>query len=286
MAVAGDAGEQGLVPTTDQFGVALGDIVRCRTCGHMQLGSFPAEAELADAYGEAASEDYVGEEEGQRQTARGVLDRIERHSGSGRILDLGCWVGFLLAEARARGWEAKGVEPSRFASAYAREKLGLDVVTSELTEIELDPGSFDAIVMADVIEHLPDTAATLAHVRSLLRPGGVLALALPDAGSRLARLMGKRWWSILPTHVHYFTRASMVVALRGGGFIPIEVSTAPKAFTVDYYLGRLAGYSPSVSGGLVRAADALGLGERMWAPDFGDRMLVLATPDGSHGPSR
>src|SRR4051794_23725727 len=100
LAVAGDMGAQGLIPTTDAFGTALSDIVRCGACGHMQLARMPSDAELSEAYGDAASEDYVDEEAGQRETARRILDRVERHTGRGRLLDLGCWVGFLLAEAR------------------------------------------------------------------------------------------------------------------------------------------------------------------------------------------
>src|SRR5580765_7736004 len=76
--VKGSAGDAGLIPTTDQFGTALGDIVRCLDCGHMQLDVFPEEAELSEAYAGAASSDYVEEEAGQRETARRVLARIER----------------------------------------------------------------------------------------------------------------------------------------------------------------------------------------------------------------
>ncbi|HEV7462042.1 MAG TPA: hypothetical protein VGN78_16035, partial [Solirubrobacteraceae bacterium] len=51
--VAGELGDDGLIPTTDQFGTALGDIVRCTACGHMQLRPLPAEQELDAAYGDA-----------------------------------------------------------------------------------------------------------------------------------------------------------------------------------------------------------------------------------------
>src|SRR5689334_1731204 len=133
LAVAAAVGEQGLIPTTDAFGTALADIARCSSCGHMQLDRMPSQVELGEAYGEAASTDYVDEEAGQRATARIALERIERHTGGpGRLLDLGCWVGFLLAEAHGRGWETLGVEPSEFASAYARDELGLDVVRADL----------------------------------------------------------------------------------------------------------------------------------------------------------
>jgi SAM-dependent methyltransferase len=279
--VAGARAEE-LIPTTDRYGSALGDIVRCPACGHMQLDRFPSEAELGEAYGEAESEDYVEEEAGQRATARVALGRIERHVERGALLDLGCWVGFLLAEARDRGWETAGVEPSEFASTYARERLGLQVLRAGLLEAELPERHFDAVVMGDVIEHLPRPADALDRIAALLRPGGVLYLALPDAGSRLAERMGERWWSVIPTHVQYFTRPSLFTLLRRRGYEPVWAGTAPKAFTVRYYLDRIRGYSPPLAGALVGAASAAGVADRMWAPDFRDRMAVIARGPEQH----
>lgn len=277
--VAGDAGAQGLIPTTDQFGTALADIVRCPACGHGQLARFPGEAELGEAYGAAASDEYVEEEAGQRATARNVLEVVERHRARGALLDLGCWVGFLLAEAQGRGWApAVGVEPSTFASAHARDRLGLDVRTDDLLTAELPIGAFSAVVLGDVIEHLPDPAAALDRVARLLAPGGVVALMLPDSGSRLARAMGARWWSVIPTHVQYFTRESIRRLLDARGYDILHVGTAPKAFTVRYYLERVGGYSPPLARVLVHAATAAGIADRIWAPDFRDRMLVVARP--------
>lgn len=275
--VAGAAGPQGLVPTTDRFGTALADILRCPVCGHGQLAHFPGEAELGEAYGEAASDEYVQEEAGQRATARQVLDVLGRHRSPGALLDLGCWVGFLLAEARGRGWSpVVGIEPSTFASTYARDRLGLDVRTEDLMTAELAAGAFAAVVLGDVLEHLPDPAAALDRVAALLAPDGVVVLMLPDSGSRLARAMGARWWSVIPTHVQYFTRGSIRRLLESHGYQLLHVGTAPKAFTVHYYLTRISGYSPCLARVLVRGAAAAGVGQRMWAPDFRDRMLVLA----------
>lgn len=244
----------------------------------MQLEPMPAAEQLAEAYAEAESEDYIAEQRGQRATAAAILAAIERHTEPGRILDLGCWVGFLLAEARERGWRPSGIEPSDFAAAWARERLDLDVCTAELDALDPADGPYDSVVMADVIEHLLDPGAALERIRPALAPSGVLALALPDAGSRLARLLGRRWWSVLPTHVQYFTRASLLRLLAERGYEPLAVGTAPKAFTVRYYLGRIGGYSPGLSAALVALAERGGLAERLWAPDFRDRMLVLARP--------
>jgi SAM-dependent methyltransferase len=278
--VAGELGPDGLIPTTDQFGTALGDIVRCAACGHMQLDPMPAEEVLEQAYGEAASEDYVGEEAGQRETARRALGQIARHAPAApeppALLDLGCWVGFLLAEAREQGWDTLGVEPSAFGATYARDQLGLDIIHAGLFDADLAAGAFTAVAMGDVIEHLTDPGAALDRAAGALAPRGVLWLALPDAGSRLARRMGRRWWSVIPTHVQYFTRASITILLERHGFEVLDVATNPKAFTVGYYLGRIAGYQPALGRGLVMLATRAGLAERIWAPDFRDRMAVVA----------
>jgi SAM-dependent methyltransferase len=285
--VAGDAGPDGLTPTNDRFGTALADLVRCPRCGHRQTEPMPSDALLGSAYADAASDDLIGEEAGQRETARRVLDRIEAQlapvpgamdggPGERTLLDLGCWVGYLLSEAAQRGWQAVGVEPSEFASAYARDRLGLDVRTGDLLTTPLHERHFDAVAMGDVIEHLPRPAEALDRVAALLRPGGILWMATPDAGSLVARALGARWWSVIPTHVQFFTRGSMRALLERRRWTVLEIATAPKAFSVRYYLERVGGYSPPLARGLVRAAGAAGVADRMWAPDFRDRMAVIA----------
>ena len=265
-----------LVATTTSYGHAPADIVRCRRCGHMQVAHFPSEPELDGAYAEVSEAAYVEEEAGQRATAARTLERIERHVRPGRLVDLGCWVGFLLSEAEHRGWDTWGVEPSRFASNYARDELGLRVQTATMDTADLPRGAFDAVVLGDVIEHLPGPGEALERIRGLLAPDGVVHLALPDAGSRVARMMGARWWSVLPTHVQYFTRRSLAELLTAHGFAVEWMDTAPKAFTVRYYLERLEGYSAPVSSAAVAAVRRARLADRLVWPDFGDRMAVVA----------
>lgn len=265
-----------LVATTTSYGSAPDDIVRCERCGHMQVAAFPTEPQLEDAYGEVEEAAYLDEEAGQRATAARALDRLERHRAPGRLVDLGCWVGFLVSEAGGRGWRASGVEPSRFASEYARSTLGLDVTTGTLESTDLTGGGFDAVVMGDLIEHLPEPGDALDRIHALLVPDGVLMLALPDAGSRVAAALGARWWSVLPTHVQYFTRESLSRLLARHGFAVEWIDTAPKAFTVRYYLERLEGYSPPVARLAVAAAKGVGVADRLVWPDFRDRMAVVA----------
>ena len=266
-----------LVATTTAYGSAPADIVRCPACGHMQVAEFPAEQTLEEGYGEVSEAAYLDEEAGQRATAARALDRIERHTeGPGAICDMGCWAGFLLSEAQRRGWEATGVEPSRFAARLARERFGLDVRTGTLATVDLPERAFDCVVMGDVIEHLPEPGAALDRVAGLLRPRGVLYLALPDAGSAVARRRGARGGSVLPTHVQYFTRSSLGRLLAAHGFGVEWMGTAPKAFTVRYYLERLEGYSRPVATGAVAVAERARVADRLVWPDFRDRVAVVA----------
>jgi hypothetical protein len=114
----------------------------------------------------------------------------------------------------------------------------------------------------------------------------VVAFLLPDAGSRVARALGARWWSVIPTHVQYFTRGSLRTLLARHRWEVLELGTAPKAFTVRYYLSRIGGYSPALGRAAVGVAARLGLAERMWAPDFRDRMAVVARPAGYNSSER
>ena len=232
-----------MIPTTDRFGTALSDIVRCANCGHMQLGRMPSDAELETAYADAASDDYVDEEAGQRETARRMLARIERHAPRrGAILDLGCWVGFLLAEARERGWtEQVGIEPSAFASAYARDRLGLDVRTDDLfprrSRAALRRRRARRRHRAPAASRRgagPDRVAARA-------PAASLRSRCPTPAARVAKMLGARWWSVIPTHVQYFTRGSIGTLLRAQRVRRARDATAPKAFSVEYYLARIEG---------------------------------------------
>jgi hypothetical protein len=69
---------------------------------------------------------------------------------------------------------------------------------------------------------------------------------------------------------------SLTRLLARSGFVPEWVGTAPKAFSVRYYLERLEGYSPPLASASVHAAGAAGLADRLVCPDFRDRMAVVA----------
>lgn len=264
-------------PSSAHFGRPGGSILRCLVCGHGSLDQVPPTSTVRAAYAEAADPISLREEDGQVETARRALADVERIAGvrpPGRLADVGCWTGSLLVAAAERGWSAAGVEPSRWASARAQER-GLDVHTAEIDEHRWEAGSIRVATMCDVLEHLEQPRSALAVVHGLLEPGGALLVTVPDAGSLLARVMGRRWWSVLPMHVQYFSRGSMVRLLESCGFEVRSVRTHAKAFSARYYAERLGGYSRAIERAAARVV-ARGMASRLVAPDFRDRMAVIA----------
>jgi SAM-dependent methyltransferase len=282
--VGGDATENGVDPhlfrpSADRYGETVGTVLRCLACGHASLAETPTDETLAAAYGDAADPVSIDEEDGQVETARRSLERIERFVSPGRLVDLGCWTGSFVAAAAERGWTASGVEPSAWAVQRAQER-GLDVRIGDLANSGVADGSIRCAVMCDVIEHLLDVAGAIETITRMLEPGGALYLTTPDAGGRLARMMGSRWWSILPMHVQYFTRASMRQLLERNGLRVVDVASHPKVFTATYYAQRLGGYSPGLARAAVTLARGVHLADRLVAPDFHDRIQVVAVKPG------
>jgi SAM-dependent methyltransferase len=149
-----------------------------------------------------------------------------------------------------------GLEPARAARAHA-ESLGLDVRDARLEN--LDPatdGGYEAIVMADVIEHLDDPVGALRAAAALLAPGGALCVVTPDPASRTARLAGARWWGYLPAHTYLLPRSTLRRLLRDAGLDPIVDVGLWRTFTVGYWSSGLGERSGPFGGLLARVRSA------------------------------
>jgi 2-polyprenyl-3-methyl-5-hydroxy-6-metoxy-1,4-benzoquinol methylase len=209
------------------------DLVACSACGCLYVGQDPAQIDFGALYGEAyytgGSEavfaDYVGQEAARRAQARRKLALLRhlppRVPRQGRLLDVGCAAGFFLAEARAH-YEVQGVELSAWSSAYARERLGLPVLTGTLPEARLPADHFDVVTLWDVIEHVPEPVPLLAEAARVLKPGGRLVLTTGDWGSAYAQRQGPAWHLMTPPwHLTMFSRATLAQAAARAGLEPV-----------------------------------------------------------------
>lgn len=144
-----------------------------------------------------------------------------------RLLDIGCGDGYFLYFMRQAGWDVAGVEIDPDAAARGRA-YGLRIHTGTLDEStfpEAD-GTFDVVRFWHSLEHVhrPDIALRAAH--RLLRPGGEILVAVPNAGGAAARMCGPDWPGYdVPLHLHHYTRETLRQLLWQAGFRPIAIRT-------------------------------------------------------------
>jgi SAM-dependent methyltransferase len=147
----------------------------------------------------------------------------------GRLLEIGCGSGLLLAHFRESGFDVEGVELSSTDVAHAREHLKLTVLHGTVESLPLERDAYDAVVMINVLEHVLQPAPLLRRVLDVLRPGGWVALGVPVIDSAYARLLGARWGAVTeaPRHVSIPSFAGMVDLLRRLGFEAVSSAPAP-----------------------------------------------------------
>ena len=207
----------------------------------------------------------------------------------GRLLDVGCGDGGFLAEMRALGWEAVGVEPDAEAAHLARERFGLEVRTGTLEDAGLADGSFDAVTMNHVIEHVPDPVATLRECARVTRRGGRVVVATPNTRSLGRRLFGRSWigWDP-PRHLLLFTPAHLGRVAEEAGLRVVALTTTARAARYNWQASRLLARRGTLPGARpdplprhvrIEAAAFWLIG---WVASrlgpFGEEILLVATP--------
>lgn len=147
-----------------------------------------------------------------RSYAWRLLDALEKFTTNRprRLLDVGCGIGSLLLEARDRGWEATGLELNQKAAAFGRSEFGLNILDGSLEENANALGSFDAITLSQVLEHLEKPQFAIRQLCEMLSPGGVVAIESPNMSGLYPRLLGSAWYGYgVDQHLWHFTPSTI-----------------------------------------------------------------------------
>jgi SAM-dependent methyltransferase len=182
------------------------------------------------------------------------LEPLRGGRPSGRLLDVGCGRGDLAASWVHAGWEVLGVEPSPGAASAARRR-GASVEIGTLDTVALEPASVDAAVFRHSLEHVSDPRLDLRRVHEALRPGGRVAVIVPNWGSWQRKAFSQYWFPLeLPRHRTHFSCAGLKLALADAGFTEVDVRPGRPLITTTWSLQfRLFGRCLTNSGAALLA---------------------------------
>lgn len=232
----------------DRYGYpGVFDIHVCSSCGQGQTSPLLKDEELSPLYGDYYPRRVIDVDALVRQVGNpSAPDEIRKRRRSGTdnqgqylakpgmtVLDYGCGAGVSLMEAAALGADAYGIEADPNVRQVV-DALRLRIHIGTLDDFPHRDVKFDLIVLNQVLEHIPDPTKLLARLSGMLKPGGRLVLAVPNAKSVFARFFKRVWinWHI-PYHLHHFNAKSMRLFLERCGWRVVAVRTiTPNLWTI------------------------------------------------------
>ena len=200
------------------------DVAVCERCGAAYADGIPDQAAFDRYYRDMSKYEYAqrGGEESEFDARRlGLIADIVAPripSPEARILDVGCASGRLLANIRERGFpRVTGLDPSPACAATAARLYSIPVRTMTLGEIAASGERFDVVIMVGVLEHLRDLDAAFLQLRTLLSPGGLLYVEVPDV-TAFADWPNAPYQDFSTEHINFFSPISLGNLMRRHGF--------------------------------------------------------------------
>jgi len=142
----------------------------------------------------------------------------------GQVLEIGCGLGHLLAWLTDR-YQVVGTDVNPWALERSRQVAGgSSHLASNAEELPFASGTFDAVILKHVVEHLAHPEQALAEVSRVTAAGGILILATPNLASLLKPWKGERWIGYQdPTHISLRPPQEWLAAVRQVGFEPVRL---------------------------------------------------------------
>jgi 2-polyprenyl-3-methyl-5-hydroxy-6-metoxy-1,4-benzoquinol methylase len=214
-------------------------LVRCAACGFGQPEALPTLPNFFDRmYDQWWSEAWVQQEFSATYKDLifdEILNELARRlpPARRRLLDVGAHAGRFMHLAQTRGWTVEGIELNPRTAAYAATRTGAPVHRVNAHTLTLDGQRYDALILTDVLEHIPEPRRLLTTLTALLEPGGVVAVKVPNGAAQWTK---ERWLARLTNHrvslaenlvhVNQFTPGSLTLALERAGFSHRRVTAA------------------------------------------------------------
>jgi len=208
------------------------------------LVTSPVPLELEKYY---KSEDYISHTNSKKGLLDNIYQNVRKHTVRKKrllidsfqtteknLLDVGAGTGDFLKTCKTNGWNVSGIEPNEDARKSALEKG----ILLEEDLFSLQANSFDVITLWHVLEHVVHLDEYISQLKKLLKPDGVLLIAVPNYKSYDAAYYKEHWAAFdVPRHLWHFSQFSIQKL-----FNEVEmkvVKTKPMKFD-SYYVSLLS----------------------------------------------
>lgn len=167
------------------------------------------------------------------------LDQLERMLGrKGKILDFACAAAYFVERANKKGWDAYGVDVGSWVKEAAEARGVRNIYIGQLASLNFPDGYFDIIYAAQVLEHLQSPLSTLAEIRRILKPSGILYVDVPNYHTIPIMLNKDDFYlNTPPQHINYFTPKTLKLLLERSGF-KINLLTTEGGLKWENLIGR------------------------------------------------
>lgn len=237
-------------------------IWHCNACTVRFTQDIPGEQEIGAFY---ASTDYISHSDTKKGFINSLYHRVrkmtlaskrkliirETKMQKGNLLDVGCGTGAFLHTMQEAGWEVTGLEPDPTAREKATELYKLHPLATDQL-FQLPPGSFNAITLWHVLEHVHELHAYVEQLGKLLAPGGRLFIAVPNYTSYDASVYKEYWAAYdVPRHLYHFSPSSMQKLLEKH---KLELIRSKPMWFDSFYVSLLSEKCRNGKGNIIRAA--------------------------------
>jgi 2-polyprenyl-3-methyl-5-hydroxy-6-metoxy-1,4-benzoquinol methylase len=196
----------------------LFELVRCGSCRLVFTNPRPDTKSIGRYYQTENYVSHAGSKKGliyliydvvRNISLRKKKEVIEQYNAGGRLLDVGCGLGYFLNHMVKGGWDAKGLDVSEEARNFVSESFGLNVLPEEELD-NLPAASYDVITMWHVLEHVHLLQARVKLLKTLLKKDGTLFIAVPNSDAWEVGFYKEFWDGFdVPRHLYHFNHTSI-----------------------------------------------------------------------------
>lgn len=204
---------------------------RCTNCGLIFMDAIPEDIASYYRGGYQAVPTSLEEFRALSKKDKYRLEPILRYKRGGKLLEIGPWTGVFASNAKDAGFDVTVIEMNSDCVHFIEGVLEIKAIQSSDPVIAMEhlDEQFDVVALWHSLEHLPKPWSVIQEIARILKPGGILLVAIPNIESHEFRVLKSRWLHIdAPRHVCFYPLDSLTALCKENGLYRVETTTSDR----------------------------------------------------------